>query len=72
MKKLFEVGWGVVMVGCNRGWGKGVGRMEEKEVGEYEIGEIELVIVELYGFEDRVGRGGGEEEMMEKIDIGGM
>ena len=42
----------------------------EKE--EYNIPDIDLVIVDLYPFEETVSYGGTTEEIIEKIDIGGM
>jgi phosphoribosylaminoimidazolecarboxamide formyltransferase / IMP cyclohydrolase len=38
----------------------------------YEISAIDLVIVDLYPFEETVAQGGSEEEIIEKIDIGGI
>ncbi|WP_114749563.1 bifunctional phosphoribosylaminoimidazolecarboxamide formyltransferase/IMP cyclohydrolase [Pleomorphovibrio marinus] len=39
---------------------------------EYQIPAIDLVIVDLYPFEETVASGGTEEEVIEKIDIGGI
>ena len=39
---------------------------------EYNIGPIDLVIVDLYPFEETVAKGGQEEDIIEKIDIGGI
>ena len=39
---------------------------------EYEIPEIDLVIVDLYPFEQTVADGATPEEIIEKIDIGGI
>jgi len=39
---------------------------------EYGIPEIDLVIVDLYPFEETVNSGAGEQEIIEKIDIGGI
>lgn len=39
---------------------------------EYDIPEIDLVIVDLYPFEDTVAAGLSHEEIIEKIDIGGI
>lgn len=39
---------------------------------EYGIGPIDLVIVDLYPFEETVAKGGSEEDIVEKIDIGGI
>ncbi len=42
------------------------------QLTEYEIPEIDLVIVDLYPFEDTVASGAEEQEIIEKIDIGGI
>ena len=42
------------------------------QLTEYEIPEIDLVIVDLYPFEDTVASGAKEQEIIEKIDIGGI
>ncbi len=42
------------------------------ELNEYAIPEIDLVIVDLYPFEKTVASGAGEEDIIEKIDIGGI
>ena len=42
------------------------------QLAEYEIPEIDLVIVDLYPFEQTVASGGAEQEIIEKIDIGGI
>lgn len=39
---------------------------------EYDIHPIDLVIVDLYPFEETVAGGGSEAEIIEKIDIGGI
>lgn len=39
---------------------------------EYKIPPIDLVIVDLYPFEETVASGGAENEIIEKIDIGGI
>ncbi|MFC2137086.1 bifunctional phosphoribosylaminoimidazolecarboxamide formyltransferase/IMP cyclohydrolase [Bacteroidota bacterium] len=39
---------------------------------EYEIPEIDLVIVDLYPFKETVASGANEQEIIEKIDIGGI
>jgi phosphoribosylaminoimidazolecarboxamide formyltransferase/IMP cyclohydrolase len=39
---------------------------------EYGIGPIDLVIVDLYPFEETVAGGGSEADIIEKIDIGGI
>ena len=43
-----------------------------EQLTEYNIPEIDLVIVDLYPFEDTVRSGAGEQEIIEKIDIGGI
>ena len=42
------------------------------ELAEYDIPEIDLVIVDLYPFEDTVASTDEESEIIEKIDIGGI
>jgi phosphoribosylaminoimidazolecarboxamide formyltransferase/IMP cyclohydrolase len=42
------------------------------EMETYEIPPIDLVIVDLYPFEDTVRAGGKHEDIIEKIDIGGI
>ncbi len=44
---------------------------DKSQMAEYEIPEIDLVIVDLYPFEQTVTAGGTEQEIIEKIDIGG-
>ncbi len=39
---------------------------------QYNIGPIDLVIVDLYPFQETVVKGGSEEDIIEKIDIGGI
>ncbi|MFM8914343.1 MAG: bifunctional phosphoribosylaminoimidazolecarboxamide formyltransferase/IMP cyclohydrolase [Flammeovirgaceae bacterium] len=43
-----------------------------KQAGEYNINPIDLVIVDLYPFEETVSKGGSEADIIEKIDIGGI
>ncbi|NOS57269.1 MAG: bifunctional phosphoribosylaminoimidazolecarboxamide formyltransferase/IMP cyclohydrolase [Cyclobacteriaceae bacterium] len=43
-----------------------------KQANEYKIAPIDLVIVDLYPFEETVTMGGNEDEIVEKIDIGGI
>ena len=45
---------------------------DKQQIAEYEIPEIDLVIVDLYPFEETVKAGGTAEEIIEKIDIGGI
>jgi phosphoribosylaminoimidazolecarboxamide formyltransferase/IMP cyclohydrolase len=53
-----------------------LGRREEKgdldQLAEYQIPEIDLVIVDLYPFEETVASGAKDQEIIEKIDIGGI
>lgn len=42
------------------------------QIAEYEIPEIDLVIVDLYPFEETVASGAEEQAIIEKIDIGGI
>jgi phosphoribosylaminoimidazolecarboxamide formyltransferase/IMP cyclohydrolase len=42
------------------------------QLQEYQIPEIDLVVVDLYPFEDTVASGAPEQEIIEKIDIGGV
>ena len=45
---------------------------DRKQMEEYAIPEIDLVVVDLYPFEDTVASGAGEQDIIEKIDIGGI
>lgn len=45
---------------------------DQAEIKEYEIPEIDLVIVDLYPFEETVASGASEQDIIEKIDIGGI
>lgn len=53
-----------------------LGRREIKEdqlqMGKYNIPEIDLVIVDLYPFEETLVKNSSEQEIIEKIDIGGI
>lgn len=42
------------------------------QLQQYEIPEIDLIIVDLYPFEATVALGAQEEEIIEKIDVGGI
>ena len=44
----------------------------QSQLAEYEIPEIDLVIVDLYPFEETVSANATYEEVIEKIDIGGI
>lgn len=43
-----------------------------KEMAQYEIPSIDLVVVDLYPFEETVKSGASEADIIEKIDIGGI
>ena len=43
-----------------------------EQMKRYEIPEIDLVIVDLYPFEQTVASGASEDDIIEKIDIGGI
>ncbi len=45
---------------------------DQQQMAEYEIPEIDLVIVDLYPFEQTVASGACEADIIEKIDIGGI
>lgn len=45
---------------------------DREQMIRYEIPEIDLVIVDLYPFEQTVASGAGEADVIEKIDIGGI
>lgn len=45
---------------------------DEQQLTQYGIPEIDLVIVDLYPFEETVNSGAGQEDIIEKIDIGGI
>ncbi len=45
---------------------------DQEQIASYEIPEIDLIIVDLYPFEDTVASGASEEDIIEKIDIGGI
>lgn len=45
---------------------------DKNQLAEYEIPEIDLVIVDLYPFEETVAIGADEANVIEKIDIGGI
>jgi len=42
------------------------------EIAEYDIPQIDVVIVDLYPFEKTVASGASEQDIIEKIDIGGI
>ena len=43
-----------------------------QQIAEFEIPEIDIVIVDLYPFEKTVASGASEQDIIEKIDIGGI
>jgi len=43
-----------------------------QQAAQYEIPEIDLVIVDLYPFQETVASGATDQEIIEKIDIGGI
>ncbi|MCT8340556.1 bifunctional phosphoribosylaminoimidazolecarboxamide formyltransferase/IMP cyclohydrolase [Flavobacteriaceae bacterium TK19130] len=43
-----------------------------REMEQYEIPQLDLVIVDLYPFEKTVASGASEQDIIEKIDIGGI
>ena len=43
-----------------------------EQIQEFEIPELDLVIVDLYPFEETVSSGASEADIIEKIDIGGI
>ena len=45
---------------------------DNEQIAQYEIPEIDLVIVDLYPFEDTVASGAEDQAIIEKIDIGGI
>ena len=45
---------------------------DRKEMAQYAISSVDLVLVDLYPFEETVASGASEEQIIEKIDIGGI
>ena len=45
---------------------------DKEQIAKYEIPEIDLVVVDLYPFEETVASGASEADIIEKIDIGGI
>ena len=45
---------------------------DQEELKQYEIPQIDLVIVDLYPFEKTLASGASEQDIIEKIDIGGI
>jgi phosphoribosylaminoimidazolecarboxamide formyltransferase / IMP cyclohydrolase len=52
--------------------GRGDNENDQQQLKEYEIPPFDLVIVDLYPFEETVASGATEQEIIEKIDIGGI
>ena len=46
--------------------------VDQQQITQYEIPSIDLVIVDLYPFEETVASGACEADIIEKIDIGGI
>ena len=45
---------------------------DREQMNEYQIPYIDLVIVDLYPFEEYVAKGAAHQDIIEKIDIGGI
>lgn len=45
---------------------------DQQQMAEYDIPSIDLVIVDLYPFEQTVASGASDDDIIEKIDIGGI
>lgn len=45
---------------------------DREQMSQYDIPEIDLVIVDLYPFEQTVAEGASHDDIIEKIDIGGI
>lgn len=45
---------------------------DRAQMAQYNLPELDLVIVDLYPFEETLANGGSESEIIEKIDIGGI
>lgn len=45
---------------------------DQQQMAQYEIPTIDLVVVDLYPFEDTVASGASQQDIIEKIDIGGI
>ena len=45
---------------------------DRQQMAQYDIPDIDLVVVDLYPFEDTVSSGASEADIIEKIDIGGI
>lgn len=51
---------------------RGDNAQDQEELKSYDIPQLDLVIVDLYPFEDTVASGVDEQDIIEKIDIGGI
>ena len=47
-------------------------KLDQNELKKYNIPQIDLVIVDLYPFENTIKSNASEEEIIEKIDVGGI
>ncbi len=45
---------------------------DQAEMSQYELPSIDVVVVDLYPFEETLASGAGHDEIIEKIDIGGI
>ena len=45
---------------------------DQQQMQEYDIPAIDLVVVDLYPFEQTVASGASEQDIIEKIDVGGI
>src|SRR5690606_8805984 len=45
---------------------------DQQQLEQYEFPEIDLVIVDLYPFEETVASGAATQDIIEKLDIGGI
>jgi phosphoribosylaminoimidazolecarboxamide formyltransferase/IMP cyclohydrolase len=50
-------------------FGKAFHSQDQAELAQYEIPTIDLVIVDLYPFEETLQKGATESEIVEKIDM---
>ena len=51
---------------------RSLNKEDQSQLKEYEIPQIDLVVVDLYPFEETVKSGSKEQDIIEKIDIGGI
>ncbi len=52
--------------------GRSDNETDHKEMAQYAISPVDLVLVDLYPFEETVASGASEDQIIEKIDIGGI